>query len=174
MKLTFVTLRSVLFASVFLSLWAWVAVLARRLDGTPPVRALPPWAGGLGVGVFVLAVPLVVWCVGAFIIRGHGTPAPFDPPQRLVAVGPYRYVRNPMYVGGALLLLGFGLVQRSPSMVLLVLPWWLLFHLFVLGYEEPALHAKFGPDYDEYCRRTPRWLPRLRRAKHRNVVPHEP
>ena len=74
--------------------------------------------------------------------------------------GPYRFVRNPMYIGGALLLLGFGLYQRSPSIVLFAPGWWLLFHLLVVLYEEATLRSKFGPDYDAYCRRTPRWIPR--------------
>ncbi len=65
-----------------------------------------------------------------------------------------------MYIGGALLLLGFGLYQRSPSIVLFVPAWWLLAHLLVVFYEEAHLRSKFGPDYDEYCRRTPRWIPR--------------
>ena len=68
-----------------------------------------------------------------------------------------------MYIGGALLLLGFGLYQRSPSIVLFVPIWWLLFHLVVVLYEEATLRGKFGPDYDEYCRRTPRWIPLLQK-----------
>jgi protein-S-isoprenylcysteine O-methyltransferase Ste14 len=65
-----------------------------------------------------------------------------------------------MYIGGALLLVGFGLYQRSPSMVLFVLPYWLLFHLLVVFYEEVNLRSKFGRDYEEYCERTHRWIPR--------------
>src|SRR6185295_18008860 len=100
-------------------------------------------------------------CIATFIVRGRGTPAIFDAPRRLVAAGPYRYVRNPMYIGGALLLLGFGLIEGSPSIALFVPVWILLFHLLVVFYEERTLRAKFGPDYEAYCRRTPRWLPRI-------------
>ena len=105
---------------------------------------------------------LALWCLVVFVVRGHGTPAPFDAPRKLVAIGPYRYIRNPMYVGGGLALLGFGLLQTSPSIVLFVPVWWLLFHVMVLVYEEPVLRAKFGSDYDDYCRRIPRWIPSLR------------
>jgi hypothetical protein len=58
-----------------------------------------------------------------------------------------------------------GLDQRSPSIVLFVPAWWVLFHLLVILYEEPVLRSKFGRDYEAYCRRTPRWIPRLTLAK---------
>ena len=157
----FAALRSILYASGFLWLWAWIATPLRRYDDTLG-GALPVWSRAGGFGVLALGAALVAWCLGAFVVQGRGTPALFDSPRRLVAAGPYRYVRNPMYIGGALLLLGFGLFQRSPSIVLFVAVWWLLFHLFVVLYEEAALRARFGPDYEEYCRRTPRWIPRFR------------
>jgi protein-S-isoprenylcysteine O-methyltransferase Ste14 len=159
MTLIFVALRSVLFAGAFLWLWTWVALLLRPFDdvlGGP----LPAWSRVVGLFALAFGGLVAAWCVAAFVVRGRGTPAPFDAPRRLVAWGPYRYARNPMYIGGALLLLGLGLYQRSPSIVLFVPAWWLLFHLFVVLYEEAALHDKFGTDYDEYCRRTPRWIPR--------------
>jgi len=160
MRLTLVALRTVLYASGFLLLWAWVVQLLRPLDevlGGP----LPEWAPRAGFLALLAGAAATAWCLVAFVVRGHGTPALFDAPRRLVAQGPYRYVRNPMYIGGALLLLGFGLCQRSPSIVLFVPAWWLLLHLLVVRYEEQTLRSKFGPDYDEYCRHTPRWVPRF-------------
>ena len=162
MSLTFVALRSAVFACGFLWLWSWVARLLRRYDpllGGP----LAAWNHTLGLGLLVVGGAVAAWCIGSFVVQGRGTPALFDAPRRLVAAGPYRYARNPMYIGGALLLLGFGLAQRSPSIVLFVPAWWLLFHLLVVLYEEPALRSKFGGDYDLYCQRTPRWIPRLMR-----------
>jgi protein-S-isoprenylcysteine O-methyltransferase Ste14 len=159
MTLTFVALRSALFAGGFLWLWTWVALLLRTFDdvlGGP----LPGWSRAAGLIVLTFGGAVAACCIGAFVVHGRGTPALFDAPRRLVAWGPYRYARNPMYIGGALLLLGFGLYQRSPSIVLFVPAWWLLFHLLVVLYEEATLRSKFGPDYDEYCRRTPRWIPR--------------
>jgi protein-S-isoprenylcysteine O-methyltransferase Ste14 len=159
MQLIFVAIRSALCAAAFLGLWTWIALLLRPLDqnlGGP----LPPWTLSAGIAVLCAGAVLAGSCIVAFTVRGRGTPAPFDPPRRFVAVGPYRLVRNPMYIGGALLLLGFGLTERSPAIVLLVPVWWLLFHLFVLSYEEPVLRGKFGSEYEDYCRRTPRWLPR--------------
>jgi protein-S-isoprenylcysteine O-methyltransferase Ste14 len=159
MKLSFVALRSAIFAAGFLWLWTWIALLLRRFDemlGGP----LPAWSRAAGYAVLAIGGTVAAWCVGAFVIRGRGTPALFDAPRRLVGVGPYRFVRNPMYIGGGLLLLGFGLDQQSPTILLFVPVWWLLFHLLVVFYEEAALRGKFGADYEAYCRRTPRWIPR--------------
>jgi protein-S-isoprenylcysteine O-methyltransferase Ste14 len=100
-------------------------------------------------------------CVAAFVTRGEGTPAPFDPPRKFVAAGPYHFVRNPMYIGGFLVLFGFGLSERSPAIVLFTLPWLLCAHLFVIAYEEPHLRSTFGTAYEEYCRSVRRWRPRL-------------
>jgi protein-S-isoprenylcysteine O-methyltransferase Ste14 len=164
MTLTFVALRTALYATGFLWLWAWVAQLLRPFDnmlGGP----LPEWGRAPGLYLLVAGGVVTAWCLGAFVVRGRGTPALFDAPRRLVAWGPYRYTRNPMYIGGALLLLGFGLYLRSPAIVLFVPLWWLLFHQLVVLYEEKILDSKFGRDYDEYCRRTPRWLPRIMRSR---------
>ncbi len=97
-------------------------------------------------------------CVAAFVTTGRGTPAPFDPPREFVASGPYRYVRNPMYIGGAAVILGAGLAFSSPSIVLLALAFLLIMHLFVVILEEPSLAGKFGAGYQRYSQSVPRWL----------------
>lgn len=156
----FTTLRAAVATFAFLSFWMWVALPLRRFD--EGLRGpLAPWTQILGWALLVVGGAVAAWCIGTFVVRGRGTPAPFDAPRRLVAVGPYRYARNPMYVGGALLLMGLGFFERSPSIVLSVPAWWLLFHLLVIVYEEPVLRSKFGQDYKQYCERTTRWLPRL-------------
>jgi protein-S-isoprenylcysteine O-methyltransferase Ste14 len=159
--MTFVALRSLVFAAGFLWLWAWVALSLRQYDNTIAGGRLPAWTGVLGIAVFGVGSTFAAWCIGAFVLRGRGTPAPFDAPRKLVIAGPYRYIRNPMYIGGGLALLGFGLIESSPAIVLFVPMWWVFFHFLVLVYEEPVLRAKFLHDYEEYCRRTPRWIPRL-------------
>jgi protein-S-isoprenylcysteine O-methyltransferase Ste14 len=109
----------------------------------------------------VLGAILVLVCAGVFIIRGRGTPAIFDAPRVFVAIGPYRYVRNPMYIGGLILLLGLGLYLGSIAILLLALLLSGLVHLFVLFYEEPTLMRRFGRSYEEYLRSVRRWMPRL-------------
>ena len=95
---------------------------------------------------------------------GHGTPAPMAPPQRLVVVGFYRYVRNPMYlgffVGWAGLWVVFGRLTMVAIKVASVMVLGVV--LFVLLYEEPTLRKMFGAEYEEYCRHVRRWVPRMR------------
>jgi protein-S-isoprenylcysteine O-methyltransferase Ste14 len=102
---------------------------------------------------------LALACVTSFVWWGGGTPAPFDPPRRFVARGPYRVVRNPMYIGGFAMLAGYGLVLFSPAIVCLSLVMAGCAHLFVVWYEEPALERRFGEDYRVYRRTVRRWLP---------------
>jgi protein-S-isoprenylcysteine O-methyltransferase Ste14 len=115
--------------------------------------AFPLWAAG---GMILL------WCFWDFTFKGRGTPAPIDPPKELVATGFYRYVRNPMYVGILLILIGHFLWFKAISLIIYATIVFLGFHLFVTLYEEPTLKRKFGDSYEEYLRRVPRWIPRLR------------
>lgn len=156
----FAALRSFIYMVGFLTLWIWLALGVRRYDAAMPF-VLPGWAPGLGVAVIALGLALDVACVGTFAFAGKGTPAPFDPPRRFVAVGPYRFVRNPMYIGAWLLLTGLALWYRSPAMLLFPLFPLLLAHLFVLVGEEPGLERRFGESYARYRAGVRRWLPRL-------------
>jgi protein-S-isoprenylcysteine O-methyltransferase Ste14 len=158
MKL-FVVLRAVLYAIGFVLLWGWVATLVRPFDARLSVT-IPAWTLPVGWALVVLGALVTLWCVSTFAIRGLGTPAPFDPPREFVAVGPYRYVRNPMYIGAAGVILGAGLILRSPSIAGLAVLFLLFFHLFVLLYEEPALESRFGGPYLHYKATVHRWLPR--------------
>lgn len=97
-----------------------------------------------------------------FAWRGLGTPAPVLPTRHLVVTGLYRYVRNPMYVSAVSVILGQALLFGNAMLLRYGGLVWLLFHIFVLAYEEPVLRAKFGPEYDVFCREVPRWIPRLR------------
>lgn len=156
-------LRASLYAAAFVFLWAWVAgalrVFDARLGGM-----LPIWMRWPGLLLAAAGAALGLYCIATFVTAGAGTPAPFDAPRRFVAVGPYRYVRNPMYLGGVGILAGSGLVLRSPSILAFTAVWWLLAHVFVLAYEEPTLRARFGATYDDYRSRVSRWIPRLPRA----------
>jgi protein-S-isoprenylcysteine O-methyltransferase Ste14 len=114
----------------------------------------------IGILPIALGVGMLLRCMWAFAVVGRGTPAPIDPPRVLVVEGLYRYVRNPMYVAVGFTLLGEAILFSSINLVIYGLVFWLFAHLFVLIYEERALRRKFGPAYDDYLRRVPRWIPR--------------
>ena len=104
-----------------------------------------------------------------FAMQGLGTPAPVFPTRHLVVTGLYRYVRNPMYVAVVSAIIGQGLIFGNVTLLEYGAVVWLLFHLFVLVYEEPTLKASFGPEYQVFCAEVPRWIPRLTAwAGHRN------
>jgi protein-S-isoprenylcysteine O-methyltransferase Ste14 len=109
----------------------------------------------LGCGIFVL-----LWCVRDFYIIGKGTLAPWDPPKRLVVVGLYRIVRNPMYVGVLGVVLGWSLVAGSPLLAIYAAVLAIGFHLRVVLYEEPVLRRQFGDDWTRYRAAINRWLPK--------------
>lgn len=127
-------------------------------------------AGDLNLGaVRFVGFPLLaagiagyLWCAWNFAAVGLGTPAPIDPPKHLVVRGPYRYVRNPMYVSVASVLFGEALFFRSSALLWYASAVFLFFHLFVVLYEEPALTGTFGESYQNYRNRVPRWIPWLR------------
>jgi protein-S-isoprenylcysteine O-methyltransferase Ste14 len=114
------------------------------------------------VGCLLTAVgaSVALWCIAIFALVGRGTPAPFDPPRRVVSTGPYRHVRNPMYLGAAMALCGGALFYESGALLGYATGFLLLMHAFVVVYEEPALTAAFGDDYKAYCRQVRRWWPR--------------
>jgi protein-S-isoprenylcysteine O-methyltransferase Ste14 len=160
MRKLFDALRALVYMSGFVLLWGWIA-LSVRMDDSKLGVALPAWMGSLAIPFMLLGGTLALFCAETFVVRGTGTPAPFDAPRQFVATGPYRYVRNPMYIGGWFALLGFGLYLHSLSILLMSLAWLLLAHLFVVLYEEPHLEGKFGPTYRNYRRSVPRWVPRV-------------
>jgi protein-S-isoprenylcysteine O-methyltransferase Ste14 len=102
----------------------------------------------------------MMWCWQEFAARGRGTPAPWDAPRRLVVAGPYRHVRNPMYVAAVLFLAGQAATFASTSVLVYAAAFWLASHLFVIGYEEHALARRFGTDYAAYRAAVRRWIPR--------------
>ena len=119
-----------------------------------------------GVVRFVGPVPMLagiliyLWCAWDFTFTGRGTPAPIDPPKELVVKGLYRHVRNPMYVGVLLILLGEALLFESLIVLLYALLLLSTAHLFVVFYEEPTLVRMFGASYARYRQSVRRWLPR--------------
>ena len=131
----------------------------------PPILALiDPWRMGVfwpGALVVLLGVILLLWCVRDFYVSGKGTLAPWDPPTKLVVVGLYRYVRNPMYVGVITLVVGWSVLLTSPFLMCYALILAVVFHVRVLTNEEPWLQSQFGSEWERYRSEVGRWLPRL-------------
>ena len=117
---------------------------------------------GAGLVLLLLGGLALLECFVRFAWIGFGTPAPVAPPEKLVVSGFYRHVRNPMYVAVVALVLGQALLFGQIRLLLYAAAVWLLFHLFVLAYEEPTLRRSFPEDYERYRRAVPRWVPRLR------------
>jgi protein-S-isoprenylcysteine O-methyltransferase Ste14 len=115
-----------------------------------------------GIVVALVGALLGLWCILTFAFLGKGTPAPFDPPRRLVVAGPYRYVRNPMYIGAGLALGGAAIFYRSFALLGYVLLLGATVNVFIVSYEEPALTRLFGGEYEAYRLRARRWLPGTR------------
>src|SRR5438876_3570040 len=156
----FVLVRAVTYAALFIGFvlvylparfLSWSGIVAPATTGAPQVA---------GMIMVTIGTTLALWCVFTFVFIGKGTPAPFDPPKKLVIRGPYRFVRNPMYIGAEMTLAGAALFYQSLSILISSCLLFLITHLFVVLYEEPTLRRTFGDEYEAYCSRVRRWLPR--------------
>ena len=154
--------RTIVYAALFISV---VLVFIPRQILTATGITRPQQIGPVEIAGLVLVVlggTLAVWCILTFALAGKGTPAPFDPPRKLVAAGPYRWVRNPMYVGAGVALAGAALFYQSAALVAFAAGFLLVTHLFVVFYEEPTLERTFGAQYADYRNAVPRWIPTWR------------
>jgi protein-S-isoprenylcysteine O-methyltransferase Ste14 len=152
-------LRSLLFLIIAPGIVAGYIPLALMRNG-PQLEtgifaylAFPLW----GIGAVI-----VLWSFWNFLIQGRGTPAPIDPPKELVAVGFYRYVRNPMYVGVLAVIIGHFLWFGYWNLLIYAILVFIAFNAFVAYYEEPTLKRMFGTSYEEYLKKVPRWIPRFK------------
>ena len=116
MRFLWIALRALLYMAALVSLFGLVALSLRGMDAQLGVE-LPAGMRPMGAVFMVLGAALALSCGAVFVAHGEGTPAPFDPPRRFVAHGPYRWVRNPMIIGVVVLLVGFGLWNQSVSIV---------------------------------------------------------
>jgi protein-S-isoprenylcysteine O-methyltransferase Ste14 len=113
----------------------------------------------LALAPIAMGTAILLWCIWDFARVGRGTLAPVDPPKELVVEGLYRYARNPMYLGVLILLLGEATWFESVALLEYAVGWFVVIHLVVVLYEEPALRRRFGESYEAYCRSVRRWLP---------------
>ncbi|MDQ3174103.1 MAG: isoprenylcysteine carboxyl methyltransferase [Acidobacteriota bacterium] len=155
----FVLIRAVTYATLFIGL-VLIYVPDRLLSWSGivgPAAIEGQQVAGMVIGAAGAAVAM--WCIFTFASIGSGTPAPFDPPRRLVIQGPYRFVRNPMYFGAGLALASAALFYESLPLLGYAGLFFLATHLFVVWYEEPTLRRTFGQEYEAYCREVSRWWP---------------
>jgi protein-S-isoprenylcysteine O-methyltransferase Ste14 len=155
--------------SILLLPFVVVVVVPRSLlrasapAGGPADHAIRLWPNAVvGVALFAAGFLLFAWCVTLFVRVGRGTLAPWDPTRSLVAVGPYRHIRNPMITGVTSMLLGEAVFWNSGVLALWAASFLLINHLYFVVLEEPGLERRFGRAYQAYRAEVPRWLPRLR------------
>ncbi len=160
-----------MFASIFR--WIGAAIFTVLVPGTVTVflpyyildRSVPE-IGALGPlqlaasAVLVIGAGIYFRCLWDVVIAGRGLPAPVDHPKKFVVRGLYRYVRNPMYVGVLLVLIGEVLLLRSTVLIWYALAWLAIVHVNILVYEERYLQFRFGESYTEYRKNVRRWIPR--------------
>jgi protein-S-isoprenylcysteine O-methyltransferase Ste14 len=152
----------------------WRTLIFVCFVGPGPVIGLVPyWLSGwhlpvpiapwryLGILMIVVGVIPLADSIIRFVREGRGTPEPLHPTDTLVVTGLYRYVRNPMYVGVITMIFGEVVFLANRHIAEYGAIAWVIMHLFVVFYEEPTLRRRYGADYDAYCRRVDRWIPRL-------------
>jgi protein-S-isoprenylcysteine O-methyltransferase Ste14 len=157
-----ILLRALIYATLFVAFF--LLVLPQRLLRLSGYKwgGAPAWSELAGEVLVILGFALVAWCLVTFAFVGKGTAAPFDPPRQLVVAGPYRFVRNPIYIGAVVAMLGAAMVLWTGWLVLYALVVLIVTHLLVILYEEPHLRRVFGSSYEDYRRNVPRWIPKWR------------
>jgi protein-S-isoprenylcysteine O-methyltransferase Ste14 len=140
--------------------WRFFGLRQARLDLGNPLHLV-------GLLAITLGAALLGACIWEFAHYGRGTLAPMDAPRELVVRGLYRYVRNPMYLSVATILLGELLLTGSLSLLAFAAIWFVIVNLFVIGYEEPTLRRRFGDSYQRYSESAGRWLPSVRAGRER-------
>ena len=113
----------------------------------------------LGASVILCGTALVAWTIFLFKTKGQGTPNPKLPPKVFVVGGPYRFSRNPMALGGLLILLGEAAIYYSPSLLGLATLYGVVVYFNAMFIEEPELRERFGEPYTDYLERVPRFFP---------------
>jgi protein-S-isoprenylcysteine O-methyltransferase Ste14 len=151
--------KSLLYLIIEAGLFALYIPLVLLRSGSRIETGVISW---LAIPLWLIGSVVVLSCFWNFTFKGRGTPVPTDPPKELVMTGPYRYVRNPIYVGVLLIFLGHFLWFGYWALLIYTVFAFIGVHFFVVLYEEPTLKRKFGTAYEDYRKRVPRWIPRFR------------
>jgi protein-S-isoprenylcysteine O-methyltransferase Ste14 len=139
----------------------WVLRAYAMTDTRWPAGTDTGLAGHIaGVVIFLAGLALFAWCLSLFASVGQGTLAPWDPTRRLIAVGPYRYMRNPMITGVLTMLIGEALFHGSRAVAIWAGTFVVINQVYFILLEEPGLERRFGAAYLEYKSAVPRWIPR--------------
>jgi len=148
-------LLSLLFAATVVT-GVWVT----QLLALPPMFP-PPWnqVGFVAAGAGGASL---VYCAAFLSRQGRGTPYPRLPPKRLVTTGPFARVRNPLISSWGAMMIGVAVGMNWTGLFLLMVPGFGVIHWYVVSHGEPILARRFGPEYEAYRARVPRWVPRLR------------
>ncbi len=133
-----------------------LGVLCDWLFGLPDM-ATSPFIKWLGGAMIAGAIALIIISLGLFRASGEN-PEPWTPSTTIVARGPYRHTRNPMYLAMAAAQIGAALWFASPGMLLFVPVALIAIDRFVIRQEESYLERRFGKPYLDYCKRVRRWL----------------
>lgn len=132
----------------------WIATWSSSLFNLGVVRVL-------AFALWFLGASIIIRCCIDIVRRG-GTPAHMDPPKEFIRTGLYRYVRNPIYLGALLILIGHILWSGSVLVIAYFLCYVIAFHILITVFEEPVLRNQFGAVYEEYLQHVPRWFPRIK------------
>jgi protein-S-isoprenylcysteine O-methyltransferase Ste14 len=139
-----------------------VVLVPWLLTGWDLEDPFPGWVALRVVGavLVVLGAAVVLESFARFALEGIGTPAPVAPTEHLVVGGLYRYVRNPIYVADAVIIVGQALLFGRLWLLLYAAAFLAVTAAFVHWYEEPTLRRQFGAEYEAYRRAVPGWWPR--------------
>jgi protein-S-isoprenylcysteine O-methyltransferase Ste14 len=133
----------------------WALTGWRRSNGPLVIEVL-------GGALIAVGIVLLVVTIGRFVLEGRGTPHPIAPTTQLVVGGPYRHVRNPMYLGVIAAVVGQAILFGSVALLVYAVIIWVIVAAFVRFYEEPTLAERYGEQYELYRRAVPGWWPRFR------------
>ena len=157
------TLEIVTYVGVFLAIWVVSPLASKFIDmfyfNYPKIFTDSPLLLLAGVLLILIGTIIVGWTIYLFKVKGKGTPNPKLPPKTLIVIGPYKYSRNPMALGGFLTLLGQALVYYSPSLFGIAILFGVIVYFNAMLVEEPELRKRFGQPYEGYIQQVPRFFP---------------